>query len=108
MKRKVTVTIADRPYTLVTTEEEPYVEKVAKQVDELMTSVMEQAKVSALDAAVLTAINAVDSALKEQEAAQALRAQLKDYLEEANQAKQELADTRRELSRQKKNSGKGH
>lgn len=108
MKQKVTVIIADRPYTLVTTEEEPYVEKVAKQVDELMTSVMQQAKVSALDAAVLTAINAVDSALKEQEAAQALRAQLKDYLEEANQAKQELADARRELSRQKKNSGKGH
>lgn len=106
MKSKVTVTIADRPYTLVTTEEQPYVEKVAAQVDALMTSVMKQAKVSALDAAVLTAINAVDSALKEQEAAQALRAQLKDYLEEANRAKQELADARRELSRQKKNSGK--
>lgn len=106
MKRKITVTIADRPYTLVTTEEQPYVEQVAGQVDELMTSVMKQAKVSALDAAVLTAINAVDSAMKEQEAAQALRAQLKDYLEEANRAKQELADARRELSRQKKN-GKG-
>lgn len=106
MKRRVTVTIADRPYTLVTTEEQPYVEKVAVQVDELMTSVMKQAKVSALDAAVLTAINAVDSALKEQEAAQALRAQLKDYLEEANQAKQELADARREIKRLKKNGTK--
>lgn len=106
MKSKVTVTIADRPYTLITTEEQPYVEKVAAQVDALMTSVMKQAKVPALDAAVLTAINAVDSALKEQEAAQALRAQLKDYLEEANRAKQELADARRELSRQKKSGGK--
>ena len=107
MKSKVTVTIADRPYTLVTTEEQPYVEKVAGQVNELMTSVMKQARVSALDAAVLTAINAVDSAMKEQEAAQALRSQLKDYLEEANRAKQELADARRELSRLKKNGEKG-
>ena len=106
MKSKVTVTIADRPYTLVTTEEQPYVEKVAAQVDGLMTSVMKQAKVPALDAAVLTAINAVDSAFKEQEAAQALRAQLKDYLEEATQAKQELAEVKREITRLKK-GGKG-
>lgn len=102
MKSKITVTIADRPYTLITTEETAYVEKVAAQVDGMMTSVMKQARVPALDAAVLTAINAADSAIKEQQVSESLRAQLKDYLEETSKIKQELAEAKRELKRLKK------
>ena len=103
MKNKITVTIAGRPYTLVTTDEQAGVEAAAAQVDQMMTSVLQQSHVSALDAAVLTAINAVDSASKENETAQSLRAQLKDCLEESTRVKQELADSRRELTRLKKN-----
>ena len=103
MKNKITVTIAGRPYTLVTTDEQAGVEAAAAQVDQMMTSVLQQSHVSALDAAVLTAINAVDSASKENETAQSLRMQLKDCLEESTRLKQELADTRRELTRLKKN-----
>ena len=103
MKNKITVTIAGRPYTLVTTDEQAGVEAAAAQVDQMMTSVLQQSHVSALDAAVLTAINAVDSASKENETAQSLRMQLKDCLEESTRLKQELADTRRELTRMKKN-----
>lgn len=103
MKNKITVTIAGRPYTLVTTDDQTGVETAAAQVDQMMTSVLQQSHISALDAAVLTAVNAVDSAAKEGETVQSLRTQLKDCLEESTRLKQELADTRRELTRLKKN-----
>ena len=56
MKNKITVTIAGRPYTLVTTDDQTGVETAAAQVDQMMTSVLQQSHVSALDAAVLTAV----------------------------------------------------
>ena len=99
MKSKVTVNIAGSPYTLVTTEDSAYVEEVAAQVGQMMTAVMQQSRVSALDAAVLTAVNAVDSALKEQQVSESLRAQLKD---EMTKVKNELAEARREIKRLKK------
>ncbi|HIS51819.1 MAG TPA: cell division protein ZapA [Candidatus Onthomonas avicola] len=102
MKSKVTVNIAGSPYTLVTTEDSAYVEEVAAQVGQMMTAVMQQSRVSALDAAVLTAVNAVDSALKEQQVSESLRAQLKDELEEMTKVKNELAEARREIKRLKK------
>ncbi|MCD8384703.1 MAG: cell division protein ZapA [Clostridiales bacterium] len=108
MKEKMNVTIAGSTYTLVTTDDPAHVEQVAAQVDQMMTSVIQQAKVSALDAAVLTAINAVDSAVREQQTSQGLRDQMKDSLEENRKLRQELADARREITRLKKtprNSG---
>lgn len=102
MKEKMAVTIAGSTYTLVTTDDPAHVEQVAAQVDQMMTSVIQQAKVSALDAAVLTAINAVDSAVREQQTSQGLRDQMKDNLEENRKLRQELADARREITRLKK------
>ena len=103
MKSKVTVNIAGSPYTLVTTEEDvSYVEQIAARVDQMMTAVIQQARVSAMDAAVLTAVNAVDAALKEQQVSDSLRAQLKDELEEKTRVKNELAEARREIRRLKK------
>lgn len=106
MKNKIVVTIADRPYTLVSTDDQAYVEEVAAQVDQLMRSVVQQTRLPPLDAAVLTAVNAMDSAIREQQSAQSLRTQLKDCLEESAKLKQELADARREITRLKK-GGKG-
>lgn len=106
MKKKITVTIADRPYSFVVTEDENNVEQVAAQVDQMMVSVMKQARVSALDAAVLTAVNALDSALKAKETEDSLRSQIQTEVENTNKLRQELADARREITRLKKNSKK--
>ena len=67
MKNKITVSIADQEYTLVATEDEGYMQKVAQHVD---------AKV---------------------EAAENLRRQLKEYLEEATKMKLELSEAKREI-----------
>ena len=97
MKNRVAVTIAGQEYTLVGTEDAGYAEKVAAHVDEKVREVMEGARVSLVDGAVLAAVNIADEYFKEVEAAENLRRQLKEYLEEATKLKMELSEAKREI-----------
>ena len=97
MKNRVTVTIAGQEYTLVATEDQGYVEKVAQHVDAQMKQVLDGARVSLVDGAVLTAVNIADEYFKEVEASENLRRQLKEYLEEATKLKMELSEAKREI-----------
>ena len=97
MINRVTVTIAGQEYTLVATEEEGYVEKVAQHVDAQMKQVLDGARISLVDGAVLTAVNIADEYFKEVEASENLRRQLKEYLEEATKLKMELSEAKREI-----------
>ena len=99
MKNRVTVTIAGQEYTLVCAEEPSYTEKVAAHVDAKMQEVLEGARVSVVDGAILTAVNIADEYFKEMEAAENLRRQLKEYLEEATKMKLELSEAKREIFR---------
>ena len=96
MQNKVTVTIADREYTLVATEDAAYMEKVAKYVDQKMREIMENG-ISGTDAAVLAALNMADDYFKGQEAGEALRWQIKGYLEEAKALEDQLSEAKREI-----------
>jgi cell division protein ZapA len=96
MKNKVVVTIADREYTLVAVEDEDYVRKCAAHVNEEIQEVS-AGRLSQADAAVLAAMNIADEYYKEQEAAENLRRQLKEGLEEANRLKMELSEAKREI-----------
>jgi len=97
MKNRVTVTIAGQEYTLVATEEEGYIQKIAAHVDAKVQEVMDGAKVSVVDGAILAAVNIADEYLKELEASENLRRQLKEYLEEATKMKLELSEAKREI-----------
>ena len=97
MKNRVAVTIAGQEYTLVGTEDAGYTEKVAAHVDEKVREVMVSARVSLVDGAVLAAVNIADEYFKEVEAAENLRRQLKEYLEEATKLKMELSGAKREI-----------
>ena len=97
MKNKITVSIADQEYTLVATEDEGYMQKVAQHVDAKVQEVLDGAKVSMVDGAVLAALNVADEYFKEVEAAENLRRQLKEYLEEATKMKLELSEAKREI-----------
>ena len=97
MKNRVAVTIAGQEYTLVGTEDAGYTEKVAAHVDEKVREVMEGARGSLVDGAVLAAVNIADEYFKEVEAAENLRRQLKEYLEEATKLKMELSEAKREI-----------
>ncbi len=96
MENRVTVSICGEEYTLVAEEAPSYIHKVGGYVDTKLGELLDAAKVGRTDAAVLTAVNIADELFKEREASEALRAQLKQYADEAAQAKSEVSELRRE------------
>ena len=97
MENRITVSICGTDYTFTAEESPSYMQKVAALVDTRMSEILESGRINRVDAAVLAAANIADELLKEQASAENVRNQLKDYLDEANKAKAEASDLRREL-----------
>ncbi len=97
MENRITVSICGTDYTFMAEESPAYMEKVAALVDAKMSEIMANGKINRVDAAVLAAANIADELMKEQTASENLRSQLKGYLDEANKAKAEASDLRREI-----------
>ena len=97
MRNKIMVSIGGRDYTMVAAEDEDYVRKCAELVDRQLTEVSAGGKLSQADAAVLAAMNIADQLMKEREASENLRRQVKENLEEANSLKLELSEAKREI-----------
>lgn len=101
MANKVTMNICGQEYTLVADESAAYMEKVGALVDERMRQVLDALHVSQTDAAV----NLADELLKNQAAAENLRRQVKNYLDEATQAKNEASELKRQLFKAQQGRG---
>ena len=97
MENRITVNICGTDYTLMAEESPSYMQKVAALVDAKMGEIMAGGRISRMDAAVLAAANIADELLKQQSSTENLRSQLKGYLDEANRAKNELSECRREI-----------
>ena len=97
MENRITVSICGTDYTFTAEESPAYMQKVAALVDARMGEILKSGRINRVDAAVLAAANIADDLLKEQTSAENLRSQLKDYLDEANKAKAEASDLRREI-----------
>ena len=72
-------------------------QKVGSYVNDKMSELLNSATVGRTDDAVLTAVNITDELFKEREAGDALRRQLKQYIDDAAQAKNEVSELKREL-----------
>ena len=94
---RLTVTIAERQFTLLTDAEPEFTQKVAQHLDGKLSELLEGGKLSLLDACILGALNATEDYFHEQEASENLRRQLKEYLEESTKLKLELSEARREI-----------
>ena len=97
MENRVTVSICGEEYTLVAEEAPSYIQKVGGYVDAKLTEVLAAAKAGRTDAAVLAAVNIADELFKEREANEALRSQIKEYIDEASRARNEASELKREL-----------
>ena len=97
MQNRVTVTVGGLKYTLLATEGEDYVHRVAAYVNEKLKETGKAGGISQMDCAVLTAINLADERFKEQDASDNLRRQIKDLLEENAKLKMELSESKREI-----------
>lgn len=104
MATRVTMSICGEDYTLVAEETAAYMEKIGSMVDKKMQDLMAEARVSRSDAAVLAAVNLADELCKAQEGTENLRRQLKSYLDEANAAKNEVSDLKRQLFKYQQNN----
>lgn len=99
MQNRVTVFIGGRRYVLITEESEEYTLKVASLVNEKIEEQRRTFRVSDTDAAVMAALGLADELLKAREATNNALNQIQGYLEDANKAKLEIAELKRELSR---------
>ena len=97
MENRVTVNICGEEYTLVAEEAPSYMQKVGGYVDAKLSELLSAAKVGRSDAAVLAAVNITDELFKAREATEALRAQIKEYSDEAQRARNEASELKREL-----------
>lgn len=103
MINRVRVEIYNSKYVIATPEDEEYVQKLARELDEQIRNLMESSdRVTLNDALVLSALNYVDAFYKSEQSADHMRSQLTDYLEEAARAKIELDEARREIDELKK------
>ena len=97
MANKITVTLTGTEYTQKSDDAPSYMLRDADMVDGKMADFTGSGRVSRMDAAVLAAVNFADELLKQQSAAENLRAQLKGYLDDANKAKNELSEAKRQI-----------
>lgn len=97
MRNRVTIHIAGESYTMLAEESESYMQQVARLVDEKILEARMTPGVSSMQSAVLAAINLADAYYKAAEAADNLRAQMKNYLEESDSLRRELAEAQRML-----------
>lgn len=99
-KNRVTIMISGSQYSILTEDEPAYVEELGREVDEAVKEVTgDNPRVSLTQASVLVALDFADQAKKATAAADNLRAQIKDYLEDSARARMEVDVTRREIER---------
>ena len=97
MANRVVINICGEELTFIAEESSSYMQRVGAYVNDKMAEVLDSSKVGRTDAAVLTAVNIADELFKEREASEALRRQLKQYIDDAAQAKNEVSELKREL-----------
>ena len=90
-KNKVEVKIQGRQYTIVASEPDEYIYKIASYVDKKINEVSDMNSRLSMDmAAVLSAINIADEYYKSQKTEDSLRRQLLDYVEEARRSDEKI------------------
>lgn len=101
MQNKVTIEVYGTTYHITTGEVPEYVEQLGEEIDTAVRGLMTPGYGSASlpEALVLMALTYLDAYKKSEEATDRLREQVAEYLEEASQARQELAEARIELER---------
>lgn len=96
-KHKVNLSIGGVEYILLCEKDDAYMQALAAQLDEAMTQMLRgSGRLSATQAAVLCALDAMDEAREAQTTAENLRARIQDYLEDAAQMKKEAELSRHE------------
>ena len=98
---KIKINVAGVPYTIATDNDEKYTLELAAEIDSQIKKIM-AAGCAPTQAMVLTLLNYADNARKYDKEVENTKAQLKEYLADAAQAKSERDMLKRELAKVKK------
>ena len=103
VRNKVKLTIAGAEYSIITEDDVKYVAELGKDVDRAITKTMkENPRISVTQAAVLTTLSFADEYKKASTTADHLREQIKDYLDDASNAKSKADWARHEAEKTKR------
>ena len=103
---KIKLEICGASYVIATTDTEEYVLGLEEKLDADMTRMMtNNPSASIATAAVITALGYLDELKKSTSGAYNMRAQIKDYLEDAAKAKLSAEEARREVERLRREIG---
>lgn len=100
---KVKIRVAGSEISIITDEDPKYVNELGKQVDNDLADIFNSSpKISTTQAAVLLCMSYLDENRKSGNSTSQLRAQIKDYLDDASSAKTKADFARREAEKAKK------
>ena len=102
-KNKIKLNICGCGCAVTSDDSESYIRSVGDEVQKAMTDIMKKdERISVTLAAVITALSYCDDAHKASNAADNLRSQIKDYLEDSSRARIETEEAKREIERLKR------
>jgi len=100
---KVRLEICGASYVVSSTDTEEYMQSLAEKLNKDMTQMLAATPTASVaTAAVITALGYLDELQKTTNGADNMRAQIKDYLEDAAKAKLAAEESRREVERLKR------
>ena len=94
-RTRVTIRICGYDFIISSEDSESYIRTIGLKVEDHINRLMSYSNMSTPMASIFTALEFCDEATKAREAADNLRGQIKDYLEDAVRAKNEVAELRR-------------
>lgn len=102
-KNKITITINNRDYTLVSADTKEHMEMVAEYIDKKIGEITfaSGGSLTIQDTSILAAINVADDYFKSEETADNLRSQIKQYIDEASAASFKNSQLETEVARLK-------
>lgn len=102
-KNKIKLNICGCSCAVSSDDSESYIRSVGDEVQKEMTDIMKKnERVSVTLAAVITALSYCDDSHKASDAADNLRSQIKNYLEDSSRARIETEEAKREIERLKR------
>ena len=91
MSNRLTIEIYGTRYSITTTEDTKYVQSLARELDKMLSGLMNQNGISLNQAFMLMCMHYLDAIKKSEEGADHLRGQVSEYLKDAASARAELA-----------------
>lgn len=100
MKNEITVRLFNRDYRLMTDETKEYTDNLARDLNERMSELLQsKLTMSIQDAAALIALECYDELVKSRENVNRIRTQVKDYIDDASQAKSKAEAAQNEVAK---------